>query len=111
MKRCNKCGLPETHETISFDKHGVCNICLQHDFKRDKIDWAANKKVLDGLIEEHRGKYDYDCIVPFSGGKDSTYQVIRILELGLNPLCVTSITCDLSDIGRKNIQNIKQIII
>ena len=89
MKRCNKCGLPETHETISFDKHGVCNICLQHDFKRDKIDWAANKRVLDGLIEEHRGKYDYDCIVPFSGGKDSTWTLYYLIkEYGIKPLVV-----------------------
>jgi N-acetyl sugar amidotransferase len=42
-----------------------------------------------------------------SGGKDSHFQVIRVLQLGLNPLCVTATTCDLSDIGRRNIQNLK----
>jgi N-acetyl sugar amidotransferase len=47
--------------------------------------------------------------VPVSGGKDSTAQVLKILELGLNPLCVNSATCDLSEIGRKNIENIKQL--
>jgi tRNA(Ile)-lysidine synthase TilS/MesJ len=37
---------------------------------------------LDELIEQYRGKYDYDCIVPYSGGKDSTYlyNKIRMLE-------------------------------
>ncbi|NBW66994.1 N-acetyl sugar amidotransferase, partial [bacterium] len=80
MKRCVKCGLPETHETISFDATGVCNICRQQEFKTDKIDWVANKKVLDGLIEEHRGKYDYDCIVPFSGGKDSTWTLYYLMK-------------------------------
>jgi len=45
--------------------------------------------------------------VPVSGGKDSTYQVLKVLELGLNPLCVTATTCHLSAIGRKNIENIK----
>ena len=44
MKRCVRCGLPETHETISFDSTGLCNICRQHDFKGDRIDWAANKQ-------------------------------------------------------------------
>jgi hypothetical protein len=68
MQRCTKCGLPDTHETISFDQAGVCNICRQHEFKHNKVDWAANKRALDELIEEHRGKYDYECIVPFSGG-------------------------------------------
>jgi N-acetyl sugar amidotransferase len=89
MKRCSNCGLPETHETISFDNEGVCNICRQHEFKKDKIDWSANKKALDALIEEHRGQYDYDCIVPFSGGKDSTWTLHYLVkEYGIKPLVV-----------------------
>lgn len=89
MKRCTKCGLPETHETISFDEAGVCNICRQHEYKQDKIDWTAGKKALDGLIEEYRGKYDYDCIVPFSGGKDSTWALYYLVkEYGVKPLVV-----------------------
>ena len=54
MKRCTSCGLPETHETIAFDAEGVCNICRQHEFKKDKIDWPANKRALDALIEEQQ---------------------------------------------------------
>ncbi|WP_202972053.1 N-acetyl sugar amidotransferase [Moorena producens] len=47
------------------------------------------KKVLDLLIEEHRGKYDYDCIVPFSGGKDSTWTLYYLVkEYRLKPLVV-----------------------
>lgn len=89
MKRCTKCGLPETHETISFDAEGVCNICRQHEFKKDRIDWTANRKALGELIEEHRGRYDYDCIVPFSGGKDSTWTLYYLVkEFGVKPLVV-----------------------
>lgn len=89
MKRCTRCGLPETHETISFDAQGVCNICRQHDFKASSIDWAANKKALDALVQEHRGRFDYDCIVPFSGGKDSTWTLYYLVkEYGLKPLVV-----------------------
>jgi N-acetyl sugar amidotransferase len=89
MKRCVQCGLPETHETIAFDPEGVCNICRQHEFKHERIDWAANKKTLDGLIEEYRGKHDYDCIVPFSGGKDSTWTLYYLVkEYGIKPLVV-----------------------
>src|SRR3546814_302046 len=43
------------------------------------------------------------------GGKDITLQVVRMVQHGLNRLCVTATTCDLSDIGRKNIENIKQM--
>jgi N-acetyl sugar amidotransferase len=89
MKRCIHCGLPETHETISFDLQGVCNICRQHEFKKDRIDWAANRKALGELIEEHRGRYDYDCIVPFSGGKDSTWTLYYLVkEFRVKPLVV-----------------------
>jgi N-acetyl sugar amidotransferase len=89
MKRCVKCNLPETHETITFDAQGVCNICNQHSFKRDSIDWANRKVQLDALVEEYRGKADYDCIVPFSGGKDSTWALYYLVkEYGLKPLVV-----------------------
>lgn len=89
MKRCARCGLPETHETIAFDEAGVCNICRQHDHKQERIDWAANKRALDALVEEHRGRFAYDCLVPFSGGKDSTWALYYLVkEYGIKPLVV-----------------------
>lgn len=89
MKRCTRCNLPETHETIIFDAQGVCNICNQQDFKKNSIDWGLRKKDLDALVEEYRGKYDYDCLVPFSGGKDSTWTLNYLVkEYGLKPLVV-----------------------
>src|SRR5688500_17996802 len=89
MRRCVRCNLPETHETITFDAQGVCNICNQHAFKREAIDWTQRKKVLDALVEQYRGKYDYDCIVPFSGGKDSTWTLYYLVkEYKLKPLVV-----------------------
>jgi len=89
LSRCSKCGLPETYETLEFDTQGVCNICRQQEFKHGAIDWAARKTMLEGLIEEYRGKYDYDCIVPFSGGKDSTFTLYHLVkEYRIKPLVV-----------------------
>jgi N-acetyl sugar amidotransferase len=89
LKHCNRCGLPETYETIEFDDTGICNICRQHEFKQGKIDWTQRKQKLDELISEYRGKYDYDCIVPFSGGKDSTFTLYYLVkEYKLKPLVV-----------------------
>ena len=89
MKRCSNCNLPETHETISFDNKGVCNICNNHKLKRSEIDWSLRKKDLDKLIQDHKGKFDYDCIVPFSGGKDSTWTVYYLVkEYNIKPLVV-----------------------
>ena len=89
LRRCTKCLLPETHESISFDDNGVCSVCKQVEFKEGKIDWAQRKKDLKELIEEHRGKHDYDCLVPFSGGKDSTWTLYYLMkEFKLKPLVV-----------------------
>lgn len=89
LKKCARCGLPETYETIEFDEFNVCNICLQYDFRESDIDWQARRQMLRELAEAHKGRADYDCIVPFSGGKDSTFTLWFIVkELGLKPLVV-----------------------
>lgn len=89
LKKCLKCGLPETYETIIFNDQGICNICTQTSFKNEQIDWNDRQKMLNDLVEEYRGKYDYDCIVPFSGGKDSTYTLwYLVTQLKLKPLVV-----------------------
>ncbi len=80
MKYCSKCMLPETHETIEFDEQGKCNICRQHEFKKTKIDWEQKRGDFEKLLEQYRGKYSYDCIVPFSGGKDSAYTLWRLVK-------------------------------
>src|SRR5689334_11751894 len=72
-----------------FDSEGICNICRQLEFKQGNIDWAARKLELDALIETYRGKYDYDCLVPYSGGKDSTWTLYYLVTMyKLKPLVV-----------------------
>jgi N-acetyl sugar amidotransferase len=89
LRRCSRCLLPETHETIVFDGEGVCNICRGQEIKQAQLDWQSKKKELGALIESYRGKYDYDCIVPFSGGKDSTWTLYCLVkEYQVKPLVV-----------------------
>ena len=89
LKHCKACNLPETYETIEFDEEGVCNICRQKEFKDTAIDWNARKEQLAKLVEQYRGKYAYDCIVPFSGGKDSTFTLLYLMkEFKIKPLVV-----------------------
>jgi N-acetyl sugar amidotransferase len=81
--------MPETAETLGFDDAGVCSVCDQVAFKQTGIDWDAKRPELDAIIDAARGKYDYDCIVPFSGGKDSTFTLWYLVrELKLKPLVV-----------------------
>ena len=90
LRLCTRCLLPETQETIVFDDQGVCNVCRQIEYKQTKIDWPAKKKEFEELLTQYRGKYAYDCIVPFSGGKDSTYTLYTLVrEFGLRPLVVS----------------------
>jgi N-acetyl sugar amidotransferase len=110
LKYCVKCVMPSSKPDLSFDDAGVCSACTSYN-NRSAVDWDVRKKELQELVKQYQNKdgLSWDCIVPVSGGKDSTYQVIRILQLGLNPLCVTSTTCKLSNLGRKNIDNIKSL--
>lgn len=89
LKRCIKCALPETYETIEYDSNGICNICISSDYKKLNIDWDERKQLLDQLVLKYRGKFAYDCIIPFSGGKDSTFTLLYLMkEYKLKPLVV-----------------------
>jgi N-acetyl sugar amidotransferase len=107
---CKNCVMPSTKPDLYLDDEGVCNACRTFD-KRKDIDWAGRKAELLMILDRYRSKdgTNWDCIVPVSGGKDSTYQVVQMLQFGMNPLCVTATTCDLTDIGRRNIENIKKL--
>ncbi|OPX94336.1 MAG: hypothetical protein A4E53_00087 [Pelotomaculum sp. PtaB.Bin104] len=110
MNYCKRCVMPDTKPDLYIDEEGVCNACRSFE-KRESIDWDARLKELKYILEKYRSKNggNWDCIVPVSGGKDSHYQTIRMLQLGVNPLCVTATTCHLSEIGRRNIESIKRL--
>lgn len=88
MKICSKCVVPETVDTISFDHQGVCSVCRQIEFK-DTIDWFERRKQLDELIAQYKDKGLYDLVLPYSGGKDSVFQLWYVVtQLKLKPLVV-----------------------
>ncbi len=87
LRRCVRCRMPETKDSLTFDEEGVCSVCRQHEYKHHVIDWNERKKELDALIEAYRGKYAYDCVVPFGGGKDGAYTLYYLVkEYKLKPL-------------------------
>tara|TARA_X000000368_G_scaffold417439_1_gene413844 strand:+ start:11676 stop:13694 length:2019 start_codon:yes stop_codon:yes gene_type:complete len=101
LKRCTKCVLPETFPYISFDKKGVCNYC--HGYKINKRTNSLDE--LKSLVEPYKKKDGSpDVLVPFSGGRDSTYSVHIIKEkLGLNPITYTYDWGMVTDLARRNI--------
>ena len=80
--------MPETQESITFDEAGVCSTCRQIEVKH-QIDWLERDKKFRQLLDKYRGQGQYDCIVPFSGGKDSTFTLYSLVKnYGLKPLVV-----------------------
>jgi len=109
IRYCVRCIMPETKPDLHIDGEGVCSACRSFE-RRKEVDWDNRRGALKEILDRYRSRNgsNYDCIVPVSGGKDSTYQTVRMLELGMNPLCVTATTDKLSDIGRRNIENLKR---
>lgn len=107
---CKRCVMPDTKPDLQLDAEGICNACRSYETRR-AVDWDGRYQELLQIVGKYRNLSgdNWDCIVPVSGGKDSTYQVVRMLQLGMNPLCVTSTTCDESALGRRNIENLKRL--
>lgn len=110
MIYCKRCVMPDTKPDLWMDAEGVCSACRNYE-NRSAVDWEARRQSLEAILERYRSKdgQNWDCVIPVSGGKDSTYQVVQMLALGMNPLCVTATTCDLSPLGRRNIENLQHL--
>ncbi|EAP77333.1 glucosamine 6-phosphate synthetase [Roseovarius nubinhibens] len=100
LRRCSKCILPETMPFIRFDEDGVCNYCHNYT-QRNK---PKPKEELFKLVEPYRRAHGPDCIVPFSGGRDSCYGLHLIVnELKMKPITYTYDWGMVTDLGRRNV--------
>ena len=106
MRYCTRCVTPSTRPNIAFSEDGVCNACTAHAL-RPVIDWAQRRRAFTEVVANARARSrGYDCVIPVSGGKDSTWQVVTCLEAGLNPLAVTWKSPARTDIGAQNLANL-----
>lgn len=106
MRYCSNCILPDTRPNLVIGADGVCNACRSHGTKK-VIDWHAREQAFNGVVAHARSRSSgYDCLIPVSGGKDSTWQVVKCLEAGLNPLAVTWKTPGRTGIGQRNLDNL-----
>lgn len=98
--------IPETRPNISFDASGVCDACRRHD-ERASVDWAARERRFAEIVAaaKVRGR-PYDAVIPVSGGKDSTWQVVTCLERGLHVLAVTWRSPARTELGDRNLANL-----
>ncbi len=106
MKFCKNCLYPDTKQDLWFNEEGICAACIAHEDRLD-INWTEREKEFLQIVKKYKTKDYYDCVVPVSGGKDSTYQAIKVRNLGLKPLCVCAETCSFTEIGQRNLNNLK----
>lgn len=111
MKYCKSCLYPDTKPQLEFNEEGICSACTNFKMK-SSIDWNEKRNELQETLEKLSSKdgSNYDCIIPVSGGKDSTFQTYFIKEeLGYNPLVINFHPLDQTDLGKKNLENLKSL--
>nr|WP_255700533.1 N-acetyl sugar amidotransferase [Dethiosulfovibrio faecalis] len=111
---CSRCVMDTTARDISFDENGVCNYCTDFLSRSSKVlfkDPEARKKELDAFVakvkKDGKGK-PYDCIIGVSGGVDSSWVLVKAIELGLRPLAVHMDNGWNSELAQNNISNLVQ---
>lgn len=106
MRYCSICVTPDTRPNVDFDERGICSPC-RNFARRLRIDWAQRERAFREVVRNAQNRSQgYDCLIPVSGGKDSTWQVVKCLEHGLRPLAVTWKTPARTEIGRRNLENL-----
>jgi glutamine---fructose-6-phosphate transaminase (isomerizing) len=99
LKRCTRCILPETMPFIEFDDEGVCNYCKNYK----KIELEGIEKLKKQLFQYKRNDGKPDCIMAFSGGRDSSFALHYIKkEMNMNPIAYSYDWGMITDLGRRN---------
>ncbi|MGB0871399.1 MAG: N-acetyl sugar amidotransferase [Flavobacteriales bacterium] len=113
IRYCTTCLFPETKPDLHFNEQGKCSACIAAESKNVGIDWDQREKDFNTIIDKFRLKDEeigYDCLIPVSGGKDSTYQAYFMKEVcGMNPLCVCFETTKVTELGRQNLDNVSKM--
>ena len=114
MRICKKCILPDNFKNTTFNEEGICNYCqsnitiskkvnISEEFKKEK------SAEIERIISEQKGKAQYDCVVGFSGGKDSTYLLWKLKnEYNLNILAVVVDHGFFPEVTTKNIDIVQR---
>jgi glucosamine--fructose-6-phosphate aminotransferase (isomerizing) len=104
LRRCTRCILPETFPYIEFDEHGICNYCNNYTIKNKP---KPIEQLFDLVKPYRRSDGGYECIVPYSGGRDSTFTLHTVKKvLELNPVAFTYDWGMVNDLARRNIARV-----
>lgn len=105
IQYCNRCCMPVTAENLELDELGMCQPCLSSEQKMH-INWLERQAMLKNILDHYRQIDYYDCIVPISGGKDSTYQLYTITQVYRKKVLAVTFSHNwFSKTGRYNLMN------
>ena len=111
-QKCTQCGLPDNYPGASFDAAGVCNTCRDFNVLKERFDPYFKtpqdlQQILSRARQEKSGKYD--CIVLYSGGKDSSYMLYQLVEtFGATPLVFSIDNGYISEEAKDNIRRVTE---
>ncbi len=108
VKRCKRCLLSDKHPDTVFDQYGVCNTCNEFETYAEKsLQYFKTMTDLRELVDRSKRtkSSEYDCMLLYSGGKDSSYVLYRLVEMGLK---VLAFTFDNGFISKAAFDNIKR---
>lgn len=111
MRYCKNCLQTDTRPGISFNEDGVCSACNYFVNEYPNIDWDIRQRQLQKIVNwsKENSMDGYDCVIGVSGGKDSTFQAIYAKEkLDLKVLLVNTTPDNITEVGRRNLENLVQ---
>jgi len=104
FKRCNRCILPETFPGIEFDERGVCNYCNNSEPMRV----FGEEKLVEILAKYQNVGHEYDCVVPVSGGRDSSFVLHQIVKK--HDQRALALTVDSGFLTEEGVRNIETMV-
>jgi len=111
VRICSRCVLPATFPNISFDEYGVCSLCSRPEAAHQTQFENRQRREFEEVVETNRGRFVYDAVCCYSGGKDSTYMLkMMVGDLGLNVLAFTLDNGFITDQSKENIVRVVDIL-
>lgn len=110
---CTRCGLPSNYPEVRFDGEGVCSVCRSYDLYAERASqYFRNLDDLQLIFEQNRRekRSEYDCIMLLSGGKDSTYALCRLVDMGVKVLAYTLDNGYISEEAKANIRRVTETL-
>ncbi|MEO1619424.1 MAG: amino acid adenylation domain-containing protein [Cyanobacteria bacterium J06632_3] len=113
LSYCTKCGLASNYPGVSFDDEGVCDVCQLYDtYKHRAAQYFRSfdqlRKRLEAGCDRKPAKNTtgYDCMMLLSGGKDSTYALAQLVQMGYKVFAFTLDNGYISEGAKDNIRRV-----